>query len=98
MGSINKSYFWSYEIDNIPRAVQIEQILKYGDISEINTVIKNFGNELCFKIWLNKIIPDSRFDRLNYFLARFVFKISDEKKDIINFIKTKKRTRFENRN
>ena len=91
----HKSYFWSYEKDNIPDHIVIEQILKYGDVSEIKELIKEFGSDICLRVWQNKIIPDLRFSRLNYFLARFIFKISEDKVNIITFLKNHQKARFE---
>lgn len=98
MNLINKSYFWSYETENISENIIAEQVLKYGDISEIKKVIDDYGIDYCLKIWVDKIIPDIRFDRLNYFLARFIFKVSEEKKEILQFLTKNKRTRFEKQN
>jgi hypothetical protein len=94
----NNSYFWSYDQKDIPVDIRIEHILKFGDIKEIQRLIQDFGRDNCHKIWKDKIISDSRFNRLNYFLARFIFDISDNPKEIQNFLIANQRTRFENRN
>jgi hypothetical protein len=90
-----KDYTWSYKKENIPIPVKIENLFKYGELDEIHNVIKEFGFDYCKEIWINKIVPDQRFKRLNYFLARFVFNISINKKEILDFLKQNQRQRFE---
>jgi len=98
MGADINSYFWSYEAEDVPVNIRIEHVLKFGDIQEIQSVIQDFGADNCHKIWKDKIISDSRFYRLNYFLARFIFNISDKPKEIHEYLSTNQRKRFENRN
>ena len=88
-------YTWSYLKESVPLPVKVEYILKFGDLDEISEVIKQAGFDFCKNIWINTIIPDSRFDRLNYFLARFIFNISTEKKVILEFLRYNNRKRFE---
>lgn len=90
-----KDYTWSYKKETVPLVVKIEYLLKYGDLDEINDALKEFGIERCKKIWIDKIIPDQRFNRLNYFLARFVFNIATDRKEILNFLKQYQKKRFE---
>jgi hypothetical protein len=90
-----KNYTWSYKKENIPLPVRVEHLIKFGDIDEINSAIKELGLDYCKKIWIDKIMPDKRFDRLNYFLARFVFNISNDRKEIMDFIKQNQKERFE---
>jgi len=90
-----KDYTWSYKKKSVPISVKIEYLFKYGDLDEINDAIKEFGVEYCKNIWINKIIPDQRFNRLNYFLARFIFNISEERDEILKFLKKHQRKRFE---
>ena len=89
-----RDYTWSYEKDKVPLNVNVEHVLKYGDLNEISDVITQAGLDYCRKIWESKIIPDTRFDRLNYFLARFVFNISNERKVILEYLKSHQRKRF----
>jgi len=88
-------YTWSYKKESVPLAVKIEYLLKYGDLDEINEVITDFGFDYCKDIWIKKIIPNQRFNRLNYFLARFIFNISEDKKEILDFLKKHLRKRFD---
>jgi len=90
-----KDYTWSYKKEDVPLSVKIEHLIKYGDLDEINSAIKEVGLNYCKEIWIGKIIPDQRFNRLNYFLARFVFNISTDKEEILNFLKQYRKNRFE---
>ncbi len=89
-----KNYTWSYDKESVPTPVKIEFILKYGDLDEIDEVIKEFGAEYCKEIWIRKIISDVRFKRLNYFLARFFFNISSDRTTILKFLEENQRWRF----
>jgi hypothetical protein len=91
----NKSYFWSYDTKNIPSNLIIEQVLKYGDIEEIRKIISDYGLDVCKSIWKKKIISDIRFKRLNYFLARFVFKVAEKRIDVLRYLDKNKSSRFE---
>lgn len=90
-----KVYTWSYKKESVPLSVKIEFLFKYGDLDEIYEAIKEFGFDECKDIWIKKIIPDQRFNRLNYFLARFVFNISEDRKEILDFLKQNQRKRFD---
>lgn len=90
-----QDYTWSYKKSTVPHAVKVEHILKYGDLDEISGVIKTAGFDFCKNIWGKKIIPDSRFNRLNYFLARFVFKVAADREDILSYLQHHQKKRFE---
>ncbi|MCX8056152.1 MAG: hypothetical protein N3F03_00900 [Ignavibacteria bacterium] len=82
-----KKYFPSYsEIPNNPNII-IEHVLRYGDIDDIKELIKEYGLEKCREIWERTLIPDARIYKLNFFLAKFIFKISENDKEIEEFIK-----------
>jgi len=87
-------YTWSYKKDSVPLSVKVEHVLKYGELYEINDMIESYGHNYCKKIWIDKIISDKRFYRLNYFLARFIFNISTNKEEIFEFIRSNKKDRF----
>ncbi len=90
-----KDYTWSYKKETVPVSVKVEYLFKYGDLDEINEAIKELGFDYCKEIWIKKIIPDQRFNRLNYFLARFVFNISEDRKEILDFLKQHDKKRFD---
>lgn len=90
-----KDFTWSYKKDSVSLPVKLEYLLKYGDLDEIKNAIGEYGVSICKEIWIKKIIPDQRFNRLNYFLARFIFNVSEERKEILKFLKENQRKRFE---
>jgi hypothetical protein len=90
-----KDYTWSYKKESVPLQVKIEYLFKYGDTDEINEAIREVGSDYCKKIWIEKIIPDERFHKLSYFLARFIFNISTDRKEILDFLKQHQRKRFD---
>jgi len=90
-----KDYTWSYKKENVPLPVKTEHLFKYGDLDEINIAIKELGFDYCKEIWIDKIVSDNRFNRLNYFLARFIFNISADRKKIINSLKQHQRNRID---
>ncbi len=89
------NYTWSYLKESVPLSIKVEYVLKFGNLDEISEVIKQAGFDFCKNIWINKVIPDKRFDRLSYFLARFVFNISTERTKILEYLQHHKRKRFE---
>jgi hypothetical protein len=89
-----KNYTWSYKKENVPLSIKVEYLIKYGDLDEIRDAINDLGADYCKKIWIQKIIPDKRFNRLSYFLARFIFNISTNKSEILKFIREHQKPRF----
>ena len=89
-----KNYTWSYNKENVPLPIKVEYILKYGDLDEIYDAIHEYGADNCKNIWISRIISDDRFRRLNYFLARFIFNISSEKSEIIEYFEANRTRRF----
>jgi hypothetical protein len=77
-----KAIFWSYS--EIPRDKNtlIEHTLKYADVAEIKKIIAEFGVETCIEVWHKTLLPDVKFRKLNFFLAKFIFNISTEDADI----------------
>jgi len=79
---------WSYDTaaaSDIPDSILIEHTLIYADVEEIKELFLIFNKEKIQKVWENKIIPDNRYLRINYYLGKFFFNI----KDVKNFIKEK---------
>jgi len=79
---------WSYDTaaaSDIPDSILIEHTLIYADVEEIKELFLIFNKEKIQKVWENKIIPDNRYLRINYYLGKFFFNI----KNVKNFIKEK---------
>lgn len=92
----NKKYFWSYDTKaDLSKNIIVENTLKYGDLVDINQIIIEYGLEFCKNIWINNIISDTRFKKLNYFLARFIFCIDDNHEYINNYLSSMSKSRNE---
>jgi hypothetical protein len=91
----DKGLFWSYAPDIQYSAdkssLLIETVLKYADIADIGAVITIFGIREVSKVWNSCLKNDTRFKRLNYFLARVFFNLDVEADDFAE----PKRTRGE---
>ena len=82
LGAKEKGLFWSYDkkleysesLDNLV----IENILKYGDFADLKQLFILYGKRAVKKIWNEKLITDTHFIKLNYFLARIFFKMDVE--------------------
>lgn len=73
----------------------IEHTLRYEDINPIKAIIKKFGIEKCKSVWEKTLIPDKRLDKLNYFLARFIFNISNDDDAIKKYLLLHNKSRIE---
>ncbi len=80
-----KGLFWSYSqdirYDVAKEALLIETVLKYADMDEIKLLFSLFGKRRVKHVWTGRIMNDSRFKKLNYFLARIFFDINAEAED-----------------
>lgn len=81
----DKGLLWSYAPDIQYAAdksrLLIETTLKYADLDDIQTVLDSFGIRRVRKVWELYVKNDSRFQRLNYFLARIFFNLDVEASD-----------------
>ncbi len=81
----NKGLFWSYaadiEYDVKKSDILIETVLKYAGLDDINAMVKLFGIRRIKQVWENRVKDDARFKKLNYFLARIMFRMNVEAKD-----------------
>ena len=72
-----KGLFWSYdkklEYSEGLNILLIEIILKYGDYIDLKILFSLYGKRLIKKVWKEKLCGDTRFSKLNYFLARIFF-------------------------
>lgn len=83
---------WSYDASvasDISDSILIEHTLIYADVDQIKELFLIFSKEKIKRVWDNKIIPDNRYIRLNYYLGKFFFNIKDvqtyiDEKSIIN--------------
>lgn len=75
--SVKKNIFWSYREKPENPDLIIEHTLRYEDIDEIKSLISKYGLERCKEVWQKRLIPDQRLVKLNYFLAKFIFKVAE---------------------
>lgn len=82
---MTKGLFWSYS-PNIcyglaKESLLIGTVLKYADMDEIKILFASFGLRRVKQVWEETVRNDSRFKKLNYFLARVFFKMEVEAAD-----------------
>lgn len=88
-----KGILWSYApLKELPDEIIIEHTLRYMDIEEVLLLFKIFPKNKIRKIWQQKLIPDSRIRRLNYYLAIMFFNIR-KPSEYLDFY-TKKYSRY----
>ena len=80
-----KGLFWSYDsdihYDESKDDLLIEITLKYADLDDIKTLFMMCGEPPMRQIWEKQLRNDSRFKKLNYFLARVFFGMNVEAQD-----------------
>ncbi len=93
-----KSIYFSYSNQPENNDLIIEHTLKYSDIDEIKALLEKFGITKCKEVWERTLLSDGRLKKLNYFLAKFFFNISDDDLTIKDYFKHHTTTRAERLN
>ncbi len=88
-----KSLYWSYSGIPSSENIVIEHTLKYADIADIKVLMNKYGKSKCKEVWEKTMIPDKRFRKLNFFLAKFIFNISYNDLEINNYFNLHRSTR-----
>ncbi|MBA2880645.1 hypothetical protein HNR65_000963 [Desulfosalsimonas propionicica] len=69
--------FWSYSkkisLKEIDTALLVETVVKYGDVDDIKLPFNHYNEADLKEIWLRRLVPDERFKKLNFYLARIFF-------------------------
>ena len=77
-----RGLFWSYasdvEYDVKKAGLLVETVLKYADMDDIRAAVMLYGIRNVRQVWNARLKSDSRFKKLNYFLARVLFKMDVE--------------------
>jgi len=77
-----KGLFWSYdkklEYSRELDLLLIETILKYGDFVDLKKIFLIYNNNMIRRVWEEKLIKDTHFRKVNYFLARIFFTMNVE--------------------
>jgi putative transposase len=80
-----KGLFWSYDsgicYSESKDDLLIETALKYADMDDIKTLFMVYGRQRVRQVWEKQLRNDSRFKKLNYFLARVFFGMNVEAQD-----------------
>lgn len=74
------NWLWSYDRkakDQLSEKVIIEHALLYGDVDELKQLFFLFQPAAIEAVWLEKLVPQSRYKKLNTYLAKFFFCIPD---------------------
>lgn len=85
-----QNIFWSYDTSSVlSDKVIIEQTLIYADVEDIQALFSIYKLEEIKQVWDQKIIPDVRYFKLNYYLGKLFFNISNinaylKKKSLVN--------------
>lgn len=78
----NKGLFWSYSkeisYEELGDNALCEALLKYTDFDDLIIAFDIFGLKTMKRVWLNELVPDKRFIRLNIFIARVFFSMEIE--------------------
>lgn len=93
--SENKINYWSYAGTPEKDSIVIEHLLRYADIDPIKEVINKYGIARCIAVWEKTMIPDKRIKKLNYFLAKFIFKVASDDKTVNDYFLLYGKTRGE---
>lgn len=88
-----KSIYWSYAGEPKDANILIEHTLKYADIDHVKELLNKFGIDKCKDVWEKMMLPDKRLRKLNFFLAKFFFRISDDDLAISEYFNLHKTTR-----
>lgn len=89
----NNNLFWSYAGQPDKDSIIIEHILKYADVDLIKDALNTYGTARCKEVWEKNVIPDKRLNKLNHFLAKFIFKISMDDKSINKYFMLHQKSR-----
>ena len=76
----NDHLFWSYDVksgSDVSDELLIEHVLIYSDVEVIHALFLVYGNDRVRRVWERRIVPDSRYKRLNVYLGRIFFDIED---------------------
>jgi hypothetical protein len=73
-----QNIFWSYDTSSVlSDEVIIEQTLIYGDVDDILSLFSIYGQIKIKEVWDEKMVPDTRYIKLNYYLGKFFFNIKN---------------------
>lgn len=90
----HKGALWSYAPGtDISDEILLQTALQWGEVEEIQSLFRIFPKKQIRKVWQEKLIPDMRMEKHNYYLARIFFNIKNPKRYIAFW--AKKNSRYE---
>ena len=76
------NFFWSYSreisAEDMRAETLVETVLKYGDVADIRLIFNYYGRDYLLDVWAKRILFDSRFRKLNFYLAKVFFEVDPE--------------------
>jgi hypothetical protein len=78
----DNNLLWSYDPSQLKKLsddIIIEHTLQYGGVSELKLLFVCYSSSQIIDVWKNTLLQDRRYDKLNYYLALFYFKIPNTK-------------------
>lgn len=78
----NKNFFWSYAKDitaaEVNPDILAETVLKYGDVEDIKLLFTCYDETYLREVWVQRLLFDNRFKKLNFYLAKIFFDVDLE--------------------
>ena len=77
-----KKAFWTYDVKKVSEisdTLLIEHTLLWGDVKELKALFSLYEFNTIKNIWNLYLVPDTRYEKLNYYLAKFFFDIKNIK-------------------
>lgn len=73
-----QNIFWSYDTSSVLNDdLIIEHTLIYADVEDILSLFSIYKPEKIRQVWIQKIVPDARYKKLNHYLGKFFFNIKN---------------------
>lgn len=73
-----QNWLWSYDSQaELPESIIIEHALLYGDVDDLMQLFSLYDNSLIRQVWLDNLVVQDRYRKLNTYLAKFFFRISN---------------------
>lgn len=78
----DKKAFWNYDPEffkssGFPEHILIPYTFIYGDVEEIKLLFRIYSKNKIKKNWINELLFDKRYEKLNNYIAIIFFKIPD---------------------
>jgi len=80
----DEGLFWSYDNSGeyLSDGLLIEHCLLYGEVEDLRELFRLFERDELIDVWNKQVVPDARFEKLNFYLATIWFDIDNAKQYI----------------